>query len=89
MYAMEQVLLPLFQCQISIPTRYEFVNRFCGAAGLSPREKALAHFLIELSFTDYNLNYFLTSKVAAGAIHLAIQVAYLVFCLKLHWWWGI
>lgn len=72
---MEQVLLPLFQCQVSVPSRYDFALRFCEAAALSQREKSLVVFLLELSFLDYNLNYFLPSKVAAGAIHLAFQVS--------------
>lgn len=75
---MEQVLLPLFQCQIGIPTRYDFAQRFYEAGGLSPRERSLVSFLLELSYLDFNLNYFLPSKVAAGAVHLAIQV---MFCL--------
>jgi hypothetical protein len=71
---MEAILLPLFQCHVSVPTRYEFAMRFCETARLSVREKSLVTFLLELSFLDYNLNYFLPSRVAAGAVHLAIQV---------------
>ena len=76
---MEQVLLPLFQCQIGIPTRYDFAQRFFEAGNLSTRERSLVSFLLELSYLDFDLNYFLPSKVAAGAIHLAIQVSYFVF----------
>ena len=72
---MEQVLLPLFQCQVSLPTRYDFSSRFGEIANLSEREKSLVLFLIEISFLDYNLHYFLPSKVAAGAVHLAMQVS--------------
>lgn len=71
---MEQVLLPLFQCQVSPPTRWDFAQRFTAAADLSPRERSLVLLLLELSYLDYNLNYFVPSKVAAGAIHLAKQV---------------
>lgn len=71
---MEQVLLPLFQCQIGIPTRFDFAQRFYETAGLTARERSLVTFLLELSYLDFNLNYFLPSKVAAGAVHLAIQV---------------
>jgi hypothetical protein len=73
---MEAILLPLFQCHVSVPTRYEFAMRFCDTARLSVREKSLVTFLLELSFLDYNLNYFLPSRVAAGAVHLAIQVQF-------------
>ena len=82
---MEQVLLPLFQCQVALPTRLDFAMRFSelvgGGESLSPsspllnaREKSLVQFLLELSAMDFNLNYFLPSRVAAGAIHLAMQV---------------
>lgn len=83
---MEGVLLPLFQCQVSVPTRYDFAMRFCEQAQLTSREKSLVTLLLELSFLDYNLNYFLPSKVAAGAMHLAMQVFSAVhsFCGAVH-----
>ena len=79
---MEQHLLPLFKCQVALPTRYEFAMSFAGKMELTRREISLVLFLIELSFLDYNLNYFLASRVAAGAIHLALQV-----CLKYKLTW--
>ncbi|KAJ1419211.1 cyclin-like protein [Ochromonadaceae sp. CCMP2298] len=71
---MESYLLPLFGYQVAIPTRYEFSQRFAEAAGLKPKERAMVLFLLELSFLDFSLNYFPHSEVAAGAIHLTLQM---------------
>jgi hypothetical protein len=81
MHYTELVLLSLFHC-MSVPTRYDFAARFGTLLNLSTREKSLVQFLLELSYLDYSLNYFLASRVAAGAIHLAVQVSRWLFIVS-------
>lgn len=72
---MELSLLSILKYQIAVPTRYDFAQKFGMIANLKPKEFSFLMLLIELSFLDYSLHYYLSSQVAAAAIHLTIQVS--------------
>lgn len=73
--SMEQnLLIDVFKFNISTPTRYEFSSQFAALAKLTDYEKSMVAFIVELSLFDFNLNYFKPSAVAAGAIHLTLQM---------------
>jgi hypothetical protein len=72
---MEQnLLINVFNFDISTPTRYEFSSQFATLAKLTDHERSMVTYLVELSLFDFNLNYFRPSLVAAGAIHLTLQM---------------
>jgi len=72
---MEQRLLAeAFKLDVSIPTRLEFLSFFVTAGNLSNKEKSLAEYIMELSYIDFNFNYFASSQVSAAAVHLTLQL---------------
>lgn len=71
---MERQLLALWRFNVHFPTRSDFAERFAEAGMLLDRERAMVRLLLELSFTDYNFNYYARSLVAAAAIHLSMQI---------------
>lgn len=63
-----------FKLDVAVPTRYDFCQFFSKAGSLSCKERCLVEYLTELSYLDFNFNYFPASKVSAAAIHLTLQV---------------
>jgi len=74
---MEQRLLAeAFKLDVAIPTRLDFLSFFVTAGSLSNKEKSFAEYMIELSYIDFNFNYFASSQVSAAAVHLTLQVRF-------------
>ena len=70
----EQRLMRIFEYRPAMPTRLYFVLRFVKAAEATPREIALAQYLVELSLYDVRYLQHRMSLVAAAAVHLALQM---------------
>ena len=52
-------------------------------AKFKPKEDSLLMLIIELSVLDYSLNYFLSSQIAAAAVHFTIQVIIIILIIML------
>lgn len=75
LFRTEVEILKLLDFKVYSPTRYDFATRFSLAGALTKKEQCLVHYLVEISFQDYDyFNKHSPSKVAAAAVHLALQV---------------
>ena len=64
-------LLQLLDFDVTFPTVYRFIERFCGILGSSHELFTLACYLGELTTIDIKLNKWLPSRIAISAIYLA------------------
>jgi len=70
----QSLLVHILKFNLRPPTRHDFAVRFVKLLQLSSLEESLVHYILEISLFDYNFNYYPASRVAAGAIHLALQL---------------
>jgi hypothetical protein len=74
LFLMEKQVFATLAWDLSLPTRYEFSLFFQEGLGLTDIQHSLYLYLLFLTHLDYNFNYFSSSKVAAAALHLTLQV---------------
>jgi cyclin B len=69
--SMEKTMLNALGFQLTVPTAYIFLQRYLKAAKADKEVSFLSQYLVELTFTDYNMLRYSLSQVAASAVYLA------------------
>ena len=73
---MERDILRTLEFDLTTPTSYRFLQRFCKVAKASDRLFHLAQYLIELSLIEQRMLEYPPSMLAASALLLAIRILY-------------
>ena len=68
---MEHSLLSTLEFNVTIPSRYRFLERFAKIADASPKMLNLARYLIELPLIEQRMLKYTPSNMAASAVYLA------------------
>lgn len=71
---MERTILQCLDFKIARPTRVDFLQYLEKIYSLTKRQNCLAHYLLGLSFFDFDLNYHRMSVTAAAALIVTFQV---------------
>jgi hypothetical protein len=70
----ERTMLGALKWNVTLPTCYQFIQRFLRAAYTDRRVQLLSHYLAELCLLDYKMLRYPPSQVAAGCIWAALRM---------------
>jgi transcription initiation factor TFIIIB Brf1 subunit/transcription initiation factor TFIIB len=73
---MERSILTTLEFNITIPSSYWFLQRFCKVAKSQSKLMHLANYLIELTLIEARMLAFCPSNIAASALFLATKILY-------------
>lgn len=74
--SMERQILVTLEFNITVPSAYGFLQRFCKVAKAKKQLFHLAQYLIELTLIEQRMLVYQPSLIAASALNLAIRILY-------------
>jgi cyclin B len=70
----ERDMLEVLSFNVTVPSAWRFLERFCHLAGATEQTEALARYLLELSLVEYHMLRYKPSLQAAAALFLAHKI---------------
>jgi len=70
----ERAMLGVLSWNVSVPTVFPFLKRFCKVASVDSKTTQVAFYLTELALGDYKMLKYLPSEIAAAAVFLAMKM---------------
>ena len=74
--AMERSILVTLQFNVTVPSSYRFLQRFCKIIKAQDKLFHLAQYIVELTLIEQRMLVFKPSQIAASALWLALKILY-------------